>query len=289
MPKFSLAVATLGRDTELRRLFVSLKNQDYKDFEVIVVDQNKDNICKIIVEEFKNELDIKYFQVDFKAVAKARDYGIKKAEGEIIAYPDDDCFYEKDVLSRVKAKFEDSADLAIFSTASYCILNPNRFSIGMNSPVLVPITKTQLMGVEFTVFFNTNVIKREDLYLDTDFGIGSKYKSTEGIEVLYRLISQGYKGLYDPAVKIYHKSVIYYESLDRFYRDAYGEGAFIRKFLNRGDVEILYYVLRKMIAAPLTKMAIAIVSFRGKAFIKGFNHFRGIWDGFFAYENTLHK
>jgi len=99
MPKFSLVVATLGRDTELKRLFESLKIQDYKDFEVVVVDQNKDDRVKKIVDEYKEIFDIKHHQVDFVGIGKARDYGIKHSGGQIIAIPDDDCTYNPDVLS----------------------------------------------------------------------------------------------------------------------------------------------------------------------------------------------
>ena len=41
--KFSLIIATLGREKELYDLFESLDKQTYKNFEVIVIDQNKDD------------------------------------------------------------------------------------------------------------------------------------------------------------------------------------------------------------------------------------------------------
>jgi len=284
MPKFSLVVATLGRDAELNRLFESLINQDYKDFEIVIVDQNKDDRVKVIAEKFKNDLNIRHIQVDFTGVSKSRDYGLKKAEGEIIAYPDDDCFYEKDVLSRVIKIFEEKKNLAIFSTGSYCILAPNKFSIGTNSPIPVSINKKRLMGIEFTVFYNMKVIKKEDLYLDLDFGMGSKYKSTEGIELLYRLLSQGYTGYYDPAAKIYHKKDYLLNTNTVVYRNAFGDGAFIRKYFNKGDFDTLYYIIRKMTVAPLLKVLCAILLLNKDNILKNFYYLKGIWSGFFAYK-----
>lgn len=285
MIKFSLVVATLNRDIEIKRLFESLKRQDYRNFEIIIVDQNKDNRVKNIIEEFQNELDIKHFKVEFTGVARARDYGIEQTTGEIVAFPDDDCFYADNVLSLVVKKFNDSPELGIISSASYDIENPYKFSIGANSPTPVTITKTRLMGIEFTFFFNLRVIKKEDFYLDSKFGLGGVYKSTEGFELLYRLLYQGYKGEYDPEIKIYHKARIDYEVLDRIFINSYGEGAFIRKFLNKLDCGILYHLLRKMLAAPVAKFLKSIITLDRKLFARTIYNTNGIWQGFWRYSS----
>jgi hypothetical protein len=43
MRDFALILATVGRTVELNRLFDTLAAQSYRDFEVIVVDQNRDD------------------------------------------------------------------------------------------------------------------------------------------------------------------------------------------------------------------------------------------------------
>ena len=43
MREFALILATVGRTVELNRLFDTLAAQSYRDFEVIVVDQNRDD------------------------------------------------------------------------------------------------------------------------------------------------------------------------------------------------------------------------------------------------------
>ena len=58
--KFSLIIATLGREKELYDLFESLNKQTYKNFEVIVIDQNKDDRVFKCVQKYMNFLDIKY-------------------------------------------------------------------------------------------------------------------------------------------------------------------------------------------------------------------------------------
>lgn len=55
---FTLIVATLGRSDEIRRLFDSLLMQSYKEFDVIIVDQNSDNRVFKIYNEYKNRMSI---------------------------------------------------------------------------------------------------------------------------------------------------------------------------------------------------------------------------------------
>ena len=107
--KISLVLATLGRDWELADFLKSLVNQTYKDFELIIIDQNKDGKIDAIVEQIKSCLDVRHVKVDFTGNARARDYGIGLAQGRIVAFPDDDCAYDKDVLKKVVAEFKQAA------------------------------------------------------------------------------------------------------------------------------------------------------------------------------------
>ncbi|NLF84304.1 MAG: glycosyltransferase family 2 protein [Candidatus Gastranaerophilales bacterium] len=285
MPKFSLVVATLGRDTELKRLFESLKIQDYKDFEVVVVDQNKDDRVKKIVDEYKEIFDIKHHQVDFVGIGKARDYGIKHSGGQIIAIPDDDCTYNPDVLSIAAKKFDETENLAILSAGSYDIENPEKFGQSINFPFEKKITKLKPIGIEYTIFFNISIIKRKELYFDPEFGINAKYKGSEGPELMYRLLSQGYKGLYTPTIKIYHKVTIDHQNLQKRYNYAYGDGAFIKKNLLKGDLDVLYYVARNMLYGPIKNMIKGLL-FDRNLFMTNLYLFMGIWAGFFAYKKN---
>ncbi|MGZ5056696.1 MAG: glycosyltransferase family A protein, partial [Methylobacter sp.] len=117
--KISLVLATLGRDWELADFLKSLVNQTYKDFELIIIDQNKDGKIDAIVEQIRNCLDVKHVKVDFTGNARARDYGIGLAKGRIVAFPDDDCAYDKDVLKKVVAEFNRRPNLSILVAGSY--------------------------------------------------------------------------------------------------------------------------------------------------------------------------
>jgi len=261
----------------------SLLLQTYKNFELIIIDQNKDGKIDAIVELFKSNLDVQHIKVDFTGNARARDYGISFAKGRIIAFPDDDCAYDKDVLVKVVAEFSSRENLSILVAGSYDLAS-SRFSIGVNSHKAHYFSRFSMMGVEFTQFFDRNRIDGKQLHLDHDFGIGSKYSGAEGFEMLYRLLRDGNIAFYTPDIKIYHPDKDHYKlGTGRMLMYSTGIGAYIRKFANQRDVFIWYYIIRKMFIAPILKMLLALVLFNPKKLAYSFYNLVGIWRGFLAY------
>ncbi len=281
--KVSLVLATLGRDWELADFLKSLMIQTYKDFELIIIDQNKDGKIDDIVESINSYLDVKHVKVDFTGNARARDYGIGLAQGRIVAFPDDDCAYDKDVLKKVVAEFKRRPNLSIVVAGSYDF-SSSRFSIGVNSHNAQYFSRFNMMGVEFTQFFDRKKIDGKQFYLDHDFGIGSKYSGAEGFELLYRLLRAGSTAFYTPEIKIYHPDKDHYKlGTGRMLMYSTGIGAYIRKFANQQDVFILYYIVRKMFVAPILKMLLAVVLLNPRKLAYSFYNLVGIWRGFLAY------
>lgn len=281
--KVSLVLATLGRDTELADFLKSLRDQTYEDFELIIIDQNRDGKIDAIVEPFKDCFRINHIKVSFAGNARARDYGIGFAKGDIVAFPDDDCTYDKDVLKNVVAEFAGRADLAILVAGSYDFAS-DRFSIGVNSRKARYFSRFHMMGVEFTQFFNLHRIDRGQFYMDHDFGIGSKYSGGEGFELLYRLLRANCAAFYTPDIKIYHADKDHYKlGTGRMLMYSTGVGAYIRKFANQQDAFILYYIVRKMFIAPAVKMLLALVLLNPKKLAYSFYNLVGVWRGFLAY------
>ncbi len=281
--KVSLILATLGRDNELIEFLNSLIHQTYCNFELIVIDQNKNNKIDAIIESFRSFMDVKHIKVDFIGNAKARDYGIVFAKGGIIAFPDDDCVYECNVLEKVVDEFRNRHNISILAVGSYDF-NSSNFSIGVNTIKPRYFSRLKMMGVEFTHFFHLNRIDKTQFYLDHDFGIGSKYSGAEGFELLYRLLRSNNKAFYNPYIKIYHANKDHYMlGTDRMMIYSEGIGAYIRKFTNQYDIYILYYIFRKMFIAPIIKILIASMTLNAKKVSYSFFNLVGIWRGFLAY------
>ena len=90
MPKVSVVIITYNRAEFLRSAISSVLSQTFQDFELIVVDDaSKDNTAGV-VQAFNNKR-IRYIRHETnKREAGARNTGVRNAEGEYIAFLDDD-------------------------------------------------------------------------------------------------------------------------------------------------------------------------------------------------------
>lgn len=104
VPSIDLLVATLGRVSELDRLLTSLEEQTYKNFRILLADQNPSGFLDGMLARHPG-LSIKRIMLPSRGVSIARNALLEKAEGDIIVFPDDDCWYAPDTLERVCETF----------------------------------------------------------------------------------------------------------------------------------------------------------------------------------------
>jgi len=105
MAAFSLLIATVNRAEPLRRLLASLEEQSYHDFEILIADQNPPGFLDELYAEFQNTLPLRVITVPDKGVSQARNALLPHAQGQLVAFPDDDCWYEPETLEQVRAFF----------------------------------------------------------------------------------------------------------------------------------------------------------------------------------------
>ncbi len=108
---FSIIIATKDRPNHIRRLLRLLSKQTFQNFEVIIVDESRDPATKKICEEFSKHLPIKYFHRKLGSLPRARNFGIKHANGEIIIFMDDDIAFKKDFLEKLNSLFEEDKSI----------------------------------------------------------------------------------------------------------------------------------------------------------------------------------
>ena len=93
---FSVILPTYNRAKFIEGAITSVLNQDYLNWELIIIDNfSKDNTQEI-VEKF-NDKRIKYIKYKNNGIiAKSRNYGIKLSKGNYLAFLDsDDWWYSK--------------------------------------------------------------------------------------------------------------------------------------------------------------------------------------------------
>jgi len=243
--KFSLIIATLGREKELYNLFESLVNQLYKNFEVIVVDQNEDSRVKKCVEKYRNLIEIKYLKSEVKGASYNRNKGLGLVSGDIVAFTDDDCIYDSLLLETVKSDFVNKN----VDFLSYMIVDPLNGKLLSNYPLNeIKITTKNMFKCTMCASIFIKYKEKSDLYFDEEFGVGSTYGSCEDSDLIFKIINYGHRGMFIPEKLIYHPSKTYPPKTGYTY--GVGLGAFIKKTIvvyKRYD--LLFFYLGELIKA----------------------------------------
>ena len=91
-PSVSVVVPTCSSPAKLERCLHSILACDYGDFEVIVVENRPGSLdtARMLVREFPDERRVRYLEEPWPGASRARNTGLAHAEGEIVAFADDD-------------------------------------------------------------------------------------------------------------------------------------------------------------------------------------------------------
>jgi glycosyltransferase involved in cell wall biosynthesis len=210
----SLVVATINRVTELDRLFCSLDRQRYKNFEVIVVDQNPDYRLMPVIAAHPT-LAIRHLRSE-RGLSKARNMGLRCATGDLIAIPDDDCWYPEELLAQIRDWF---ASHPRYSSLSTRVLSEDGGTVGTNWPEHSCDCKKSNI---FSCAVSCSIFFRREVYLEVgnfneDIGVGAqtKFQSGEETDYVLRALALGFQQRFEPSLIVYHPK---FQSLDRLRR-----------------------------------------------------------------------
>jgi glycosyltransferase involved in cell wall biosynthesis len=96
--KVSIIIPTYNEEKEIKECINSLKNQNFKNFEIIVVDDgSKDNTLKIL----KNIKGLKILKGEHRGPGFSRNSGAKKAIGNFLVFIDADMTFDKNYLKNL--------------------------------------------------------------------------------------------------------------------------------------------------------------------------------------------
>lgn len=91
-PFLSVIVPTYNRDAVLRDTLVDLLKQRYPSIEILVIDQRPTHPPDIqaYLDELAASGKVQLFQPDWASLPGARNYGVRRAKGDIVLFIDDD-------------------------------------------------------------------------------------------------------------------------------------------------------------------------------------------------------
>jgi glycosyltransferase involved in cell wall biosynthesis len=276
MPKFSLVVATKGRTAELARLIASIKRQSVTDYELIIVDQNEDDRLISIIESSGIQQKIHHLRCK-TGVSLARNVGMDHAQGDIIAFPDDDCWYPPGILDNVSGWFEANPSydlLTLNSLDENGVRSCNRWFQDSCDLNLLNIYRT---SVGYSIFMRGSRIARTVRYDEgVGPGAGTPYLGGEDSDFVLLAMEAGARGRFEakwyighPLKDIRNASV----SRDRVYIYGLGMGFVQRKHR-------LVWLFAGLAAFDFGRALSASLVGRREPAMLWYWHGRGMIDGF---------
>ena len=203
-PVLSLIVATKGRATPFRELFGSLEAQTFRDFEVIVVDQNADGRLGSPEAEGWSFPVLHLRMPHESGASRGRNAGFARARGSVVLFPDDDCWYDPGFLADALDRMGETGVDVLSGRAADA---SGRDINGRYLQARTTITRGNVWtaGIEWVIFFKRAVFERLGGF-DPSIGIGADtpWQSCEAQDVMLRALAAGARCVFDPAVFGHH-------------------------------------------------------------------------------------
>ena len=192
-PAVSVIIPAFNVAAYLAEALESLKNQQFGDFEAIVVDDGSPDDVAIVCAPFLTDPRFSLVRIDNAGLAGARNHGISLARAPLIALLDGDDRYHPDYLAKMVAKLAEHPEAAFVTCDAISFGTPahagERFSD--RYPQDEPITLERLLRREGAVFGLCTV---RAAALKAVGGYDQSLRSSEDLDLWLRLLSTGATG-----------------------------------------------------------------------------------------------
>jgi glycosyltransferase involved in cell wall biosynthesis len=220
--KYSIIIPVYNRPGEVEELLESLKDQQYQDFEVLIVEDGSQVPCKEVVERYEQTLPVRYFQKENEGPGPTRNYGAERAEGDYLLFFDSDCLIPPGYLEEV--------DRELAAQRVDAFGGPDA-----SHPSFKPIQKA--ISYSMTSFFTTGGIRggkeKMDRFYPRSFNMGisrevyqttggfSRLRFGEDLDFSIRIIRKGFHTRLFPKAFVYHKRRTNFR---QFFKQVYNSG-----------------------------------------------------------------
>jgi len=216
-PKISVIIPTYNDEKDIDKCLSTLKNQIFKDYEIIIVDgHSKDRTVEIA-----KKYGVKIVYENIGTRGGACNIGAKKARGKIIVFTDADAYFPKDWLKKIWKEFEKDKDL--IALGGNDIIDDNK-SFFEKSVFQIDLAKKEniLTDNAYKRIRGCNSSYKRNIFLN-EKGFNPKLASIEETEFHYRLAKKGYKMKFNPKIIIYHRRRRDFRGLfKQFFRNGMG-------------------------------------------------------------------
>jgi glycosyltransferase involved in cell wall biosynthesis len=215
-------VPVFNRPDEIKELLESLLHLEYKNFEVIVVEDGSEVRCKDQTEQFSDKLDLFYFYKSNTGPGHSRNLGASKATGDYLIFFDSDCIIPSEYLNLVN-QYLSHHKLDVFGGPDKEHHDFTLMQKAINYAMTSVLTTGGIRGHRITAgnfqprSFNMGINRKVFL----DVGGFSNIHPGEDPDLVYKVTKLGYVSGLIPDAFVYHKRRI---NLKKFSSQVYKFG-----------------------------------------------------------------
>ena len=213
----SIIVAVKNDVVHIEKCIDSIENQDFADYEIIVVDgQSTDGTLELLEKRLANNNSFILMHNPKGNAAAGRNIGIKKARGQIVAFLDSDAYANKDWLFNIESRFSYMNNTNIAGVGGPNLPPANQpflsnvFVKVMASPLASggrfnpSIQHKMLKDAKLVKHIPTcNLAIKRNIFCENGW-FDERFTKGHDFELSMRLNKKGYLFFYDPEIKVWH-------------------------------------------------------------------------------------
>lgn len=245
MKYVSIIVPVYNGERTLDKCIKSLLYLEYpkEKYEIIVVDNNStDNSIEIA-----KKYPVKLLHEGKQSSYAARNFGVKNAKGEIVAYTDADCVVDKEWLRQLVKNFKDETIAGV--GGEILAYNPKSIVERYSDKNDVLSQKSnfnfEIVGFKMPFMATANAAYKKQIL--NEIGLfDDSFTSGGDVDLAWRITLNGYKIVFEPKALIYHRHrTTLYGLFKQFFRYGEGHPKLFRKhnaiFSKKYSIDILGY------------------------------------------------
>lgn len=201
-PKVSLIIRTKNEERWITPCLRAVFDQDFKDFEVIIVDNESTD--KTVEKAKTFDVEITHIQ-DFLP-GKALNQGIRNSKGEFLAFLSGHCIpKDRKWLSNLFRNFDDPTVAGVYGKQE-----PMPFSSDFDKrDLLITFGLDKKIQIKDSFFHNANSMIRRDLWNEVPFD--EEVTNIEDRIWAKEVLERGFKIIYEPEASVFHYHGIHQE------------------------------------------------------------------------------
>jgi GT2 family glycosyltransferase len=227
VPSISVIIPTYRREDTLKETLEDVLKQDYPAFEVLVIDQTPTHTPDIqaYLEQLANTGKIRWFRVSWASLPGARNYGVRRSQGDIILFIDDDIKLRSGYLKAHARNYQERPEIGAVAGRVFDRLklaDSQKASLG-DSPYTIEYLPPEAMDPGIAWYYidlvhtvkpqrvistrGCNMSFRREIFTKHGIWFDERFRGSavrEESDFCLRLRQTGYQIWYDPEADLVH-------------------------------------------------------------------------------------